>query len=157
EIAARKAMADLLHPYLEVTRNIAYGRLEGVPDRTEQASCLAQDVMVRLIAALNKRLNFGSPFHVVVAVNREYALKDFWRDYLGEAAKAQDPVDLADLAGAAPDHPSEVDQARAFEPYLVGLSKRERDLVVERLFLDMTPQQSADKHGMKRNAVDQAY
>lgn len=50
-----------------------------------------------------------------------------------------------------------LDQARAFAPYLEGLTTRERELVTERLFLDMTPQQSAEKHGAKRNAIDQTY
>ncbi len=150
-------MADLLDPYRQVTRNIAYGRLEGVPNRAEEATRIAQDVMARVIAALNKRLHFPMPFHVVVAANREYALKDFWREFLGEEATTHDPNDLPDLAGAGQPGPNAFEQARVFEAYLEGLTQLERDLVIERIFLDMTPQQSADKRGRKRNAVDQAY
>ena len=97
------------------------------------------------------------PFHVVVAANREYALKDFWGEYLGEKANAHDPVDLPGLAGGVEADPTTFEQARVFERYLSGLTELERDLVIERIFLDMTPQQSADKHGKKRNAVDQTY
>jgi DNA-directed RNA polymerase specialized sigma24 family protein len=157
EFAARKALADLVDPYRQVTRNIAYGRLEGVPNRSEEATRIAQDVMVRVVAALNKRLNFPMPFHVVVAANREFALKDFWEEYLGEQARPYEPTELVDLAGAAEPGPTDFEQARVFEPYLEGLTTLERELVIERIFLDMTPQQSADKRGMKRNAVDQAY
>ena len=157
DFAARSALADLLDPYRQVTRSIAYGRLEGVPNRADEATRVAQDVMVRVIAALNKHLDFPMPFHIVVGVNREFALKDFWREYLGEKATARDPIELPDLAGAVQPDPNVFEQARIFEPYLAGLTSLERDLVVERIFLDMTPQQSADKRGMKRNAVDQAY
>jgi DNA-directed RNA polymerase specialized sigma24 family protein len=113
--------------------------------------------MARVIAALNKRLDFPMPFHVVVAANREYALKDFWREFLAEKATTHDPTDLPDLAGAGQPDPNAFEQARVFEPYLNGLTELERDLVIERIFLDMSPQQSADKRGIKRNAVDQAY
>jgi RNA polymerase sigma factor (sigma-70 family) len=157
DFAARSALADLLDPYRLVTRNIAYGRLEGVPNRADEATRVTQDVMVRVIAALNKQVDFPMPFHIVVAVNREYALKDFWREYLGEKATAHDPVELPDLAGVGPSDPNAFEQARIFEPYLAGLTTLERDLVIERIFLDMTPQQSANQRGMNRNAVDQAY
>ena len=150
-------MADLLDPYWNSVRTIAYGRLEGVSDRAGEAERVAQDVMVRLVAALNKRLRFSVPFHVVVARNRDYAMKDLWRDRFGEEASAHDPSDLPKLAGAAEDSSSAVEQARAFAPYLTGLTERERELITERIFLDMTPEQSARKHGMKRNAAYQAY
>ena len=157
ELAARRAMADLLDPYRNSVRTIAYGRLEGVSDRAGEAERVAQDVMVRLLVALKKRLHFRVPFHVVVAVNREYAIKDFWRDRIGEKANPHDPSELPDFAGVAEEPSSVVDQARAFEPYLAGLTERERTLVVERIFLDMSPEQSATEHGMKRNAVYQTY
>jgi DNA-directed RNA polymerase specialized sigma24 family protein len=157
EFAARRALADLVHPYHQVTRNSAYGRLEGVPNRSEEATRIAQDVMVRVVAALNKRLDFSMPFHVVVGANREFALKDFWKEYLGEPARPHEPTELVDLVGAAEPGPTDFEQAHALEPYLGGLTDLERELVIERIFLDMKPQQSADKRAMKRNAVDQAY
>lgn len=145
EFAARKAMADLLDPYRQSVRTIAYGRLEGVADRAGEATRVAQDVMVRLLAALNKRLHFSVPFHVVVAANLRYAIADFWRENHGEKATAHDPSELPDLAGAVEDPSSAVQQARVFDPYLIGLTERERALIVERIFLDMSPDQSAGK------------
>lgn len=155
-VAERKALADLLDPYRQVTRNIAYGRLGGVPNRADEASRITQEVMVRVVSALSKRLEFSVPFHVVVGANREYALKDFWTEYRGNPSRPYEADDLVNLAGAV-EQTTEFELARGFAPYLEGLTALERELVTERIFLDMSPQQSADSRGMKRNAVDQAY
>ena len=149
-------MAALLDPYRISVRTIAYGRIRGVSDRSGEADRVAQDVMVRLISALDKGVPFSVPFHVVVAANLRFALKDLWRDRGSEEARARDPSELPDLAGVADDTSSAVEQARLFEPYLIGLTERERTLIIERIFLDMTSEQSAAKHGMTRNAVYQA-
>jgi RNA polymerase sigma-70 factor (ECF subfamily) len=157
EIRARRALAQLLEPYWEQTRTIAYGRLAGVPDRGSNASRITQDVMERVLKALKKSLDFDGPFFALVARNREWAIIDFWRDQYGEEAVAHDPRRLPEHASAGMPQSSLVEQAHEFEPYLAGLTQRERELVIERILLDMSPEQIAEKHGMSRQAVDTAY
>ncbi len=161
----RDALAGLLAPYAQWGHSIAYAKINGVPNRSADADEIAQELMSRLVKALNKTLDFESPFYVVAAKNLEWAILDYWRASVSEEAFPLDPskiVDDVDTNGEvmvpATDEAviSVTGQAQAFGPYLDGLSERDRELVIERIFLDMTPMQIAARHGMSRGAVDTA-
>lgn len=155
--AAKAALARLIVPYLQVTRTIAYGELQGVENRADEASRIAQDTMVRVIKALNKDSELSSPIHAVVAANRGFALRDFWRERR-RGLDLQDDLEVrAERDGAADHNRTTVEEARAFAAHLEKLPDSERELVTERIFIGLTPLESAKRHGMSRNAVDQAY
>ena len=114
--------------------------------------------MARVIAALNKRLDFPVPFHAVVAANREYALKDFWRDF--PSARRQRRATRTSCPTSPvrrESNPNAFEQARVFAPYLDGLCERDRELLTERMLLGLTPQQSADRRGIPRGTLDTRY
>ncbi len=156
----RDALARLLAPYSLWGRSIAYAKINGVPNRSADADEIAQELMSRLVKALNAKLDFEMPFHVVAAKNLVWAIRDYWRGSDAEKAFPLDPHNIAADEAIAPTTDEAVisptDQARAFGPYLDGLSERDRELVIERIFLDMTPGQIASRHGMSRGAVDTA-
>ncbi len=154
--AQQDALARLLDPYWGWGRSIAYGKIKGVPNRHSDAEEIAQELIRRLVKALENKLEFAQPFHVVAAKNLGWAIKDYWRRKYGEEAFAMDPQEMPDDLGASAGTPSVADQANTFGPYLNGLSERERELVIERIFLDMTPEEIASRHGMSRGAVDTA-
>jgi len=154
--AAREAMGRLLGPYWHWARLVAYAKLERVPNRDADARDVAQNVTERLVKTLNKKLNFTGPFHVVAAMNLKWAIDDYWRDRYGEQAVPHDPAELPDDRDSGADPESAQQQAAAFEPYLAALNERERGLVIERIFLDMTPTQIATRHDISREAVDTA-
>jgi RNA polymerase sigma factor (sigma-70 family) len=161
----RDALARLLAPYAQWGQSIAYAKINGVPNRSADADEIAQELMSRLVKMLNEKLDFERPFHVVAAKNLEWAILDYWRASGSEAAFPLDPNTIADGIGTDDEvitpttdeaAISASDQAQAFGPYLDGLSERDRELVIERIFLDMTPAQIAARHGMSRGAADTA-
>ncbi len=161
----RDALTRLLAPYAQWGHSIAYAKINGVPNRSADADEIAQELMSRLVKLLNEKLDFEMPFHVVAAKNLEWAILDYWRARGSEAAFPVDPGTIADGMGTddeviTPTADEAVisasAQALAFGPYLEGLSERERELVIERIFLDMTPAQIAARHSMSRGAVDTA-
>lgn len=149
-------MGQLLGPYWDWARLVAYAKLERVPNRDADARDVAQNLIERLVKTLDKKLTFTGPFHVVAAMNLKWAIDDYWRDRYGEQAVPHDPGELPDDRDADARPESARQQAAAFEPYLAALNERERDLVIERIFLDMTPTQIATRHDMSREAVDTA-
>jgi len=157
--AEREALARLLEPYWGWARSIAYAKIHGVPNRQADADEIAQELIGRLVKALNTKLEFDAPFHIVTAKNLTWTIADYWRRRgreeahpLGPAEMPEDPDTHEEVEETA----STTEQARAFGAYLEGLSERERELVTERIFLDMTPAQIAARHGMSRPAVDTA-
>jgi RNA polymerase sigma-70 factor, ECF subfamily len=155
--AARAALARLLEPYVQVTRTIAYAQLRGVSNREDEANRIMQDTMFRVIKALNKGTEMSGPFHAVVAANRGFALKDFWRERKRGRDLQDDLKVLVARDGAVEPRRTTTEQARDFAAYLEKLPDTERALVTERVYLGLTPLESAERHGMTRNAVDQAY
>ena len=157
--AERDALARLLEPYWGWARSIAYAKIRGVPNRQAAADEIAQELVGRLVKALNKKLEFDAPFHLVAAKNLTWAINDYWRRRAREKAYPLDPAEMPgdrDTHGVVEETTSTTEQARGFDAYLDGLSLRDRELVTERIFLDMTPVQIASRHGMSRAAVDTA-
>lgn len=154
--AAREAMGQLLGPYWDWARLVAYAKLDQIPNRDADARDVAQSLIERLVKTLNKKLTFTGPFHVVATMNLKWAIDDYWRDRYGEQAVPHDPGELPDDRDTDARPESAWQQAVAFEPYLAALNERERELVIERIFLDMTPTQIATRHDMSREAVDTA-
>lgn len=156
----RDGLARLLAPYWVWGRSIAYAKINGVPNRAADAEEIAQELMRRLVKALNAKLDFQTAFHVVAAKNLEWAVRDYWRGRGNEKAFPLDPHAIAEDEAIAPTTEDAAiaitDQGRVFGPYLNGLSARDRELVIERIFLDMTPAQIAARHGMSRGALDTA-
>ncbi len=153
--AERHALGKLLGPYWEWGRSIAYAKLDGVQNRDGVADDVAQNLIERLIKALKKKLDYNA-FHVLAAMHLKWAINDHWRDQYGEEAVPRDPQELPDDRDTDGEPESLGRQVAAFEPYLAELEDRERELVTERIFLDMTPVQIAARHGMRREAVDTA-
>jgi RNA polymerase sigma factor (sigma-70 family) len=153
--AEREAISRLLEPYWEWARSIAYGRIEGVDDPGTDAEEIAQELMRRLASALERKLEFGTSFRVVAAVNLKYAINDYWRRCGRARSRPVDPEALA-MVAAEPGAPGEEENVDSLRPYFAGLSERERRLAHDRFVLDLSPSEIAERHGMKRGAVDTA-
>jgi RNA polymerase sigma factor (sigma-70 family) len=153
--AESEAISRLLEPYWEWARAIAYGRIEGVDDPRTDAEEIAQELMRRLVLLLARKLELGSSFRAVAAANLDYAVKDYWRRSGRARSRAVDPDELAEVE-AQPGAPGERENVDLLRPYLRELSERERRLAHERFVLDLSPSEIAERHGMKRGAVDTA-
>jgi RNA polymerase sigma factor (sigma-70 family) len=154
-VAERAALARLLAPYWDWGRSVAYGKLNGVPNRAANADEIAQELIRRLMKPL-KKLDFDIPFHALAAKHLGWAIKDHWRAHYREEALPMDPAEVADDLDTEQIVSSVADQAQAFAPYIEDLSERDRQLVIERIFLDMSPGEIAGRHGLSRGAVDTA-
>lgn len=151
----REAISRLLEPYWQWGRTIAYGRIEGVDDPATDAEEIAQELMRRLVLLLARKLEFDTSFRVVASANLDYAVKDYWRRAGRARSKAVDPDELAEVE-AQPGAPGEGENVDSLRPYFDGLSERERRLAHDRFVLDLSPTEIAERHGMKRGAVDTA-
>lgn len=152
-MAEREALGKLLAPYREWGRSIAFAKLSGVGDRAGKAEVIAQDLMVRLVHALNRTTEFRQPFDVVARVNLDWAIKDHWRARKRDLSGAVDP---ADLEGIEDEGQSLAEQAHDFAPWLAGLPDRDRALLCERIFFGLSPETVAERHGLTPNAVNVA-
>ncbi|HEY6729916.1 MAG TPA: sigma-70 family RNA polymerase sigma factor [Solirubrobacterales bacterium] len=153
--AEREAISRLIEPYWSWGRSIAYGKIGGVDDPAADAEEIAQDLLRRLAHLLENKLEFDTPFRWVVSANLGFAIKDYRRRSGRTESTAVDPDDLAAVE-ARPEAPGAKEMSAALEPYLGGLSERERGLAHDRLVLDLSPSEIAERHGMKRGAVDTA-
>lgn len=61
--AERAALGQLLNPYWEWARSIAFGQLVGVPDRAADAEVIAQEVIAELLKILKRDGWPDTPFH----------------------------------------------------------------------------------------------
>jgi RNA polymerase sigma factor (sigma-70 family) len=153
--AEREAISRLLEPYSDWARSIAYGRIDGVDDPATDAEEIAQELMRRLVLLLARKLEFDISFRAVASVNLNYAIKDYWRRSGRARSKAVDPDELAEVE-AQPGAPGEAENIDSLRPYFEGLGERERRLAHDRFVLDLSPSEIAERHGMKRGAVDTA-
>jgi RNA polymerase sigma-70 factor (ECF subfamily) len=151
----REAISRLIEPYWSWARTIAYGRIGGVGDPAADAEEIAQELMRRLVLLLGRKLEFDTSFRAVAVANLNFAIKDYWRRAARTKSRPVDPDDLAEVE-AEPEAPAAAEAADALEPYLEGLSERERELAHERFVLDLSPAEIAERHGMKRGTVDVA-
>lgn len=157
-LRARNLTAQLLDPYWRFAKNIIRGRLMGVSDPEHDAEEVAVDVLKRLARALENKQRFNKPFRRVVLDNIDWALKDYWKSPARD--DESDPHDLEGLvppSGVPGPPPSLVDQARAFDSRLEGLSERDRRIIVERLYVGRSPEEVAEVLGVSREACDTAF
>lgn len=150
-----EAISHLIKPYWHWGRTIAYGRIGGVDDPAADAEEIVQELMRRLVLLLARKLEFDTPFRAVASVNLDYAIKDYWRRAARTKSRAVDPDDLAEVE-AEPGAPEAMEALDTLAPYLDGLSERERELAHDRFVLDLSPSEIAERHGIKRGAVDTA-
>ena len=154
--AEREALGQLLGPYWEWARSIAYARLRGVPDRAGEAEVIAQQVMLALVRLVGRKTEFGSPFHVVARVTLRYRIIDYFEDKKANKSDAVDPLDFPDLEGIEDEIQSLDKQVIEFAPWLDGLSDRDRRLLCERIFFDISPENVGERLDIKANAVNVA-
>lgn len=153
--AEREAISRLIEPYWPWARSIAYGKIGGADDPDADAEEIAGDLLRRLARLLERKLEFDSSFRVIAFVNLNYAIKDYRRRVGRTASTAVDPDELTAVE-APPEAPGIEEMSAALEPYLDGLSERERKLAHDRLVLDLSPTEIGERHGMRRGAVDTA-
>jgi RNA polymerase sigma factor (sigma-70 family) len=154
-VAEREAISRLLEPYWSWAYSVAYGRIGGADDPKADAEEIAVDLLRRLARMLERKLEFDTSFRVVAYTNLSYAIKDYWRRSARNESTPVDPVDLSEV-GAPRGAPGPEEMSDALQPYLDGLSERERTLAHDRLVLDLSPNEIGERHGMKRGAVDTA-
>lgn len=154
-VAEREAISRLLEPYWPWARTIAYGRIGGADDPKADAEEIAVDLLRRLARLLERKLEFDTSFRVVAYMNLSYAIKDYRRRSARNESTPVDPVKLSEV-GAPRGAPGPEEMSDALQPYLDGLNQRERELVHDRLVLDLSPTEIGERHGMKRGAVDTA-
>lgn len=155
EAAEREAISRLIAPYLPWARSIAYGKIGAADDPAADADEIAGDLLRRLARMLETKTEFDVPFRVVASANLNYAIKDYRRRLARDESTPVDPVELSEV-DAPPEAPGAGEMSDALQPYLVGLSERERELAHDRLVLDLSPVEIGERHGMKRGAVDTA-
>lgn len=157
-LAARHLTGQLLGAYWMFIRNIVRGRIHGVADPGHDAEEIASVVMRKLARALQNKQSFGKPFRRVVLDNITWAVADYWRE---PARKDEsDPHDLDELPPqdrTPQPPPSDVDQARDLSERLVSLSDKDREIVLDRLVVGLSPVEIAKKWGMSRAACDVAF
>jgi DNA-directed RNA polymerase specialized sigma24 family protein len=152
--AEREVAGHLLGPYWEWARSIAYARLTGVPDRAGDAEVIAQQLMLLLFQLLGRKTEFKSPFHVVARVNLRYLIIRYWQKRAGNKSDATDPLDFPAFEGVEDDIQSLDKQVIEFAPWLNGLSERDRRLLCERIFFDISPESVGERLGITANAVN---
>jgi RNA polymerase sigma factor (sigma-70 family) len=156
-LALRGALGQLVSPYWEWARWIAFGNLAGVDDRAADAEVIAQELTAKLAQIVKDEEDIGIPFDILARVRLTICLKRYWREH-GTSRSfpvAEMPDDAETSAGD--EQQSLRRQATEFVPYLDGLPERDRELLIERLFFGLTPEQSAARHDMTRGALDVAY
>jgi len=152
----REAITRLIEPYWNWGRSIAYAKISGVDDPAADAEEIAQDLLRRLAQLLRTKLEFGTSFRGVAAANLNYAIKDYWRRSARTRSKPVDPGELVAI-DPRPAVPAAAETDADLDFYLEGLSERERTLAHDRLVLDLSPAEIAERYGMKRGAVDTAW
>jgi RNA polymerase sigma factor (sigma-70 family) len=153
--AEREAICRLIAPYGDWARAIAYGKIGAADDPAADAEEIAQDLLRRLAQLLKRKLEFDSSFRVVAFMNLRYAIKDYWRRSARTQSTPVAPEEMP-VVVAPPEAPAAEEMSSALEPYLEGLSERERTLARERFVLDLSPTEIAERHGMKRGTLDVA-
>jgi RNA polymerase sigma factor (sigma-70 family) len=154
--AERAALGQLLTPYWEWARSIAYARLAGVADRAGDAEVIAQLLTTKLFGVVSRKTEFESPFHVVARVNLRWIIDTYWKQKAANKSDAVDPMEMPDLEVVEDEIQSFDKQVIEFAPWLDGLSDRDRRLLCERIFFDLSPDTVAERFGIKPNAVNVA-
>lgn len=155
--AERAALGQLLSPYWEWARSIAFGQLMGVPDRAADAEVIAQELIAELLKILKRDIVPDIPFHLLAQANVGFVLKRYWRAKGRDNSFPMAPSELPDQTGVEDRHQSLDKQQQDLAPWLDGLNDRDKELLIERLFFDVRPKDAAARRGMSRGALDVAY
>lgn len=112
--------------------------------------------LVRLASALpNMHATRESSLIALLNSCVDFAVFDFLRTRVLRWRHEQ-VTDPAIMHGPAVHDVSPHEQAEGIGAMLVGLNERQREIVIERVLLEMAPIQVAARHGMTRGAVDVA-
>lgn len=158
--ALRSALGALVGPYWGFARTYAYGKLAGAADRAGTADVIGQEVTAKLAQLVLKEPEEGdAPIHILARLWVRIFLKRHWR------AAGRDQKKLMRVVEMTPDGAEEIGEdeqslrreAMEFAPYLTGLSEADRELLTERMFMGLSPEQSAARRGINRQALDTRY
>jgi DNA-directed RNA polymerase specialized sigma24 family protein len=156
--------AELLARYDAWLRPQVQARLRSFDPSGQAAAEVTNRVLLRLARALENKHEFGKAFWKVALDNFGYALKDFWRsadvgDPEAEPPEKRSPLPLqAAISVAAPDElgNSLIQEAMDLRAWLEGSSDEDIRLLGMKLFLNLSPQQIAERTGRSRAAVHTA-
>jgi RNA polymerase sigma factor (sigma-70 family) len=136
----------LLAGYFHQVRERCFLRLR---DR-DAADDAAQQVFLRLAKELERGRTYPVPYRVVVHKVTDWVLRGFYPGTKGDGALPED------WDPEAPDAYNELEQDLDLERLFSELPPRQRE-VAELLYVGgLSPDQIAERLGLKRNAVDQA-
>jgi DNA-directed RNA polymerase specialized sigma24 family protein len=158
--ALRTALGRLLSPYWAFARSVAYARLSGAADRAGTADVIAQEVAAKLAELVLKEPEVGdAPIHILARIWIRIFLQRHWRGVERHQKKILRVADMTPESAAmvGEDEQSLRRQAMEFAPYIAGLSDGDREVLTERMFLGLTPEQSAARRGISREALDTRY
>lgn len=116
-----------------------------------EALDVAAEVAVRLLEELKRGRRYSVPYRVVVNKVIDWKLKEHY-----EPARVIE-VELGDHDNPAPDPYAEFQSNYDVAALLDGLPEREYEVAVLRFQEGLEPEEIAERLGMNRNAVDQAW
>jgi DNA-directed RNA polymerase specialized sigma24 family protein len=159
-IALRTALGQLVGPYWEWARSIAFGKLSGVPDRAGNAEVIAQEVTAKLTElAVKEPEDADAPMHILARIWLMIFLRRYWRRHGRDKGKMFSVAEIPfeSETEISDDQQSLLREALEFVPYIDGLSEGDRELLTERMLLGLTPEQSAARRGIPRGTLDTRY
>ena len=112
---------------------------------------VAGEVAVRLLEELRRGRHYTVPYRVVVNKVIDWKLKEHYK-----RGPVQE-VELGEHDDPAPDPYADFESEYDMAVLLDGLPEREHEVVLLRFREGLTPDQIAERLGMNRNAVDQAW
>lgn len=160
QAALRTALGQLVSPYWAFARSVAYAQLSGAADRAGTADVIAQEVTAKLAELVLKQPEVGdAPIHILARIWIGFFLKRHWR---GVERYQKKKLRVAEMTPESADVVSDDEQslrrqAMEFAPYIAGLSDGDRELLTERMLVGLTPEQSAARRGISREALNTRY
>lgn len=112
---------------------------------------VAGEVAVRLLDELKRGRRYTVPYRVVVNKVIDWKLKEHYK-----RGPVQE-VELGEHDDPAPDPYADFESEYDMAVLLDGLTEREQEVVLLRFREGLSPEQIAERLGMNRNAVDQAW
>jgi RNA polymerase sigma factor (sigma-70 family) len=147
------AIEALLGPLWPRVRGQAAAALRASPAQEGDLDDIAVATMMRLLAALGGEGGLRLPFRVLVTRSVEFEVRDFRRARAQRARleELREPAEMPErpAIGAA----SAAEQADALEAMLAPLSRRDRQVVIEREVLDLPVALVASRQRMSPEAV----
>ncbi|MHB1467831.1 MAG: RNA polymerase sigma factor [Solirubrobacteraceae bacterium] len=147
------AIEALLCPLWPRVRAQAAAALRASPAQEGDLDDIAVATMMRLLAALGSERGLKVPFRVLVTRSVEFEVRDFRRARVQRARheELREPAEMPERSARAA--PSAAEQADALEAMLAPLSRRDRQVVIEREVLDLPVALVASRQRMSPEGV----